>query len=497
MHFRKKLIAIVMVLVFFVFEFYIGYLATNQSEALAQALHAPKQTLHVWYADEALTDYMNSVSLKFYEDNGIRVIPELVSGLEYLENINKASLHSDEIPDLYITSNDSLEKAYLAGLASEIQDNSNLCQEKNYPKTALNAVSYKGKLIGYPFFYETSVLLYNKNYMEEIAIKALEEADALEAADTVEEDIVATPESVSENVVTRTPEEQAKIDAKIQELIPTTMDDILNIANNYDAPEAVEAVLKWDVSDIFYNYFVVGNYMILGGEAGDDINTMDIYNLDTINCLKIYQNLNQFFSIDSKSVTYDSVLQDFSQGKIVFSVVTTDAIAKLEEAKENGNCAFDYGIATMPAMSDTLKSKSLSVTNTVVINGYSEQKEAANLFAKYLTYDNADTLYDQSGKVSSKLNISYKNPKVADLMEEYKQSISIPKMLETSNYWVPLEICFTKIWNGEDVNEQLKLLSEQVMTQVTGKEYVEEYIEEPAVETTEETTECSDEGMSN
>ena len=37
--------------------------------------------------------------------------------------------------------------------------------------------------------------------------------------------------------------------------IPANMDEMLAFADNYDAPENVEAVLRWDVSDIFYNYF--------------------------------------------------------------------------------------------------------------------------------------------------------------------------------------------------------------------------------------------------
>ena len=45
------------------------------------------------------------------------MIPVLTSDSEYLEAINQETLHSDQIPDIYLLSSDSLEKAYLAGLA--------------------------------------------------------------------------------------------------------------------------------------------------------------------------------------------------------------------------------------------------------------------------------------------------------------------------------------------------------------------------------------------
>ena len=49
-----------------------------------------RPTINLWYTDEALGDYLGSVALDFSEEKNVRVIPKLVSGLEYLENINKA-----------------------------------------------------------------------------------------------------------------------------------------------------------------------------------------------------------------------------------------------------------------------------------------------------------------------------------------------------------------------------------------------------------------------
>ena len=57
--------------------------------------------------------------------------------------------------------------------------------------------------------------------------------------------------------------EEAQLEERINAMIPSTIDDILSFADSYDAPEQVEAVFKWDVDDIFYNYFFVGNYICL------------------------------------------------------------------------------------------------------------------------------------------------------------------------------------------------------------------------------------------
>lgn len=459
-----------------------------------------KDTLVVWYADESMSNHIESVALDYSSSGNVQVEPVLVSAVDYLEHVNKASISensAEEMPDLVIMTNDNLEKAYLAGLATEVADGGVWVNEQNYPKAALSAVTYNDKYVGYPFYFETALLLYNQTYMEDMAKKTIEaEANAREGEEAMAIIENAESEDAAEGQVVTESEEvevtSTDIENKIDVLIPATIDDILTFADEYDAPEQVEAVFKWDVSDIFYNYFIVGNYMNVGTDTGDKPEQIDIYNEDTIACLKVYQELNQFFSIDSKEVSYASILDEFMQGKTVFTVATTDAISKLERAKENGEFTYDYGVTTLPDVSALRSSRTLSVTNAIVVNGYSDKKAIANDFAKYLAYDTAGDLYERTDKIAARKNVEYKNANVNAALLEYENSVPLPKMLETSNFWVQLEICFTNVWNGEDVNATLKALSEQIKTQITGMEVVEETIPDPVME--EETEEESEEG---
>lgn len=416
-----------------------------------------KETIYFWYSDSTMTDYINSAAVAFGEKMNARVIPVLTSDSEYLEAINTASVHEGQIPDAYIISNDSLEKAYLAGLASKIQDENALCTSENFPETALKAVTYKDKLVAYPYYYETSALLYNKTYLEAWMAAQKEENDENDPTFT-DEDGETYTDSGSDSL-TVTPEQ-------IAAGIPKNMDELLAFADNYDASENGENVLKWDVSDIFYNYYFVGNYMVVGGESGDDESNINIYNEETKQCLKIYQALNQFFFIDADSVTYDSVLQEFIEGKLVFTVVTPNAVEKLEAAKQEGTFAYEYGIAKMPQPSTELKGRSLAVTGSVVINGYSKHKELANKFAAFLTGEYLEKLYSRTGKLSANLSVNTDNENLMAFMEEYKEAISLPKMIETSNFWIHLEIVFSKVWEGMDVDTQLQELTNQILSQV-------------------------------
>ena len=416
-------------------------------------------TLYFYYTDDAMTDFINSAAVTFGEQEDIRVIPVLTEDSEYLEALNQASLHSGQVPDAYIISNDSLEKAYLAGLAEEIRDEGAVCNEANFPAAALSSVEYQGKTVAYPLSYETSALAYNETYLEEWAAQ-IAQKDLLNAGEDL-----ASAENES-GIPVDEAELAALTEEYFQNAIPATVDDILNIAYTFDVPEGVDGVLKWDVSDIFYNYWIVGNYMIVGGDAGDDGKQININNPETIQCLEVYKALNQFFFIESDTVTYDSVLQDFIDGKTVFTIVTTDAAARLAEAKESGEFTFDYGIAMMPDVSPELQSRSMSVTKTVAVNGYSENKEMANRFAAYLVTECAESLYERSGKVSANRNADLQNGALQVFMLEYGESVPLPKMMETGNFWLQLERLFSSVWNGADVTALVEELSDQIISQV-------------------------------
>jgi len=445
----------------------------------------------VWYADESMTDYISAMAVAFHEEYDIRVIPQFHSGLEYVESIYDASV-SDEnaTPDVFIVSNEALEKAYLTGLADVISDPENVVDTEHFPQAAINAVTYEDKLVGYPYYFETSVLLYNKSYIYEMAKNQL-------LAETTDEsaagggEITVSDEKSTEEATTAQEVTEEDIEARIIELIPQTFEELLAFANEYDAPAAVDGVFKWDVSDIFYNYFFAGNYMNVGGPCSDTPEEVDIYNLDVIKAMQIYQSLNQFFSFEANDMKYASVIEEFMAGKMVYTTATSDIIRTLDAAKEEGTFTFDYGLVEIPDLNDELKTRNLSVTNTVVVNGFSDRKEDANKFASYLTTRAAFSLYEKTGKIPALTKAACKDDFTEVFFSEYEDSVPAPKMMVTSNLWVQLEVTFAEVWNGAGVSKSLQSLSEMIMSQINGTEYEEEYIEEPVEE--EETVEYLDE----
>ena len=64
--------------------------------------------------------------------------------------------------------------------------------------------------------------------------------------------------------------------------------------------------------------------MDFGGMCGDSKDSIDVYNEEAIRALMVYQDLSDYFAIDASDVEYDSVIQEFMEGKIVITTATTD-----------------------------------------------------------------------------------------------------------------------------------------------------------------------------
>lgn len=494
----------------------IHYPEPDTGEESTSAYAIGKDTIYIWYTDESLTDYLNTEAVNYGSVNeDIRVVPVLVSGQDYLESISDASMTDEELPDLFIATSDTLEKAHLAGLAETIAPPETASDETPndsvtdvFIPTALNAVTYNGDLIAYPMFMECSTMCYNYTYLEQWARNTLESEIRAQLAEEEKEQAEADKadgQSTSNSSKTNTAkteeekkaeeEEKARKEAELQEKItsmvsdedvaayveeriPTTIDELLTLSDDFDAPEGVDTIFKWAVTDIFYNYFFIGDSIDVGGVYGDDPDQIDIYNEDAIKGLMTYQKLNQFFSISTDDVSYGGVIEDFEFGRILMTIVTSDAVRSLAQARDDGDMEYEYRFIALPDISENAAGRSMSVTDAIVVNGYSSHKPEANDFAYYLSTSAPDTLYDWTGKVSVLKDADYgeHNDELQVFAREYEESVPLPKMLETSNYWVNLEMLFASVWDGADANEGLKKLSEQMKLQVTGEPVTEETI---------------------
>ena len=513
MSLSKRLLVIAVIAALISGILYVGRVNNRLEEENRENAYYKTQTLYFWYSDECYTDFLTNAAVEFHAANpDTRVIPVLVSSSEYLQAINDASVAGDNYPDLYILSNDSLEKAYLAGLACKVKDSEQVLNDTNYPTAAIDAITYNKNHIAYPLSFETTALMYNKTYLQEWVdkINAGEETAKGEGVDLDEMDLSEEDAENFEGAENTHEQEESTEPLTLESVIPVSFDDLYYFSDKYEAKDKVKTLVKWDVSDVMYNYLFLGEYMKVGGNTGDDPSDIDIYNNDTLECMKAYKSLNDIFSFDSDS-DYATTLDGFLEGDSLFTIVTTDAIAKsrslnadkesrLKElndtvadeklkASKSADAAgkeealqekldslqkeidaidiYEYGFALVPNVKETLKSRALSVTDAIVINGYSEDKTDADKFATFLSNECAQSLYQRTGRLAASKNAGYEEDSPEALFqEEYGLSVPLSKLVEASNLWVQLEITLKDIWNGADPKECLTNLSGQIKSQL-------------------------------
>ena len=400
----------------------------EQRQAALTGQEAEPEKLTLWYTDEKLNPYLVEAAEEFEQQNHVEITLQLVTAVDYIEHINTASISDLGGPDLFITSSELLEKARLAGLTVENDSFTERELEDAFPQQALNAASCGGRLMAYPFYFETCCLLYNKNYVD---------------------------------------------------AAPVTIDDILAYADSYEGGDEtadVENIFKWNVADIFSNFFFIANYVNLGGPTGDDPSQVQLSADEITACLQYYQSLNAFFAIDAEEVTTENVLQEFIDGKTVYTIAKTDAIAAIdkalaaEEETVSGDGDRFYGIAQVPDLTAELATKGLSVTNSVVVNAYSAQRELAKSFARYLTFEKAEDLYGLTDKMPVRLGVEYENPEMGVLLEQYENSVEVPKLTDLSNYWIEMEIAFANIWQGSDAAAEADAVAQEMLQQLETQE---------------------------
>lgn len=374
--------------------------------------------LNLWYTDEDMDAYMAEAAASFGKEHNVSVTPRQMSSIDYLERINQQNIEEADMVDVYILNSESLEKAYMAGLTTQMEPDMSA-----YPEIAVSACRYGGKAVALPVYFETSYFLYNKDIVSE------------------------APES-------------------FQAIIDFAAGDEMS-GENAELYQNIDTILKWDVLDLFCNYSFVGAYLNLGGADRDDRNIVDMNNSQVLEALTFYKELNQSLYFDASEVEYDAMLNSFLEGKLLYTIGKTDSLRLLQDSDMN------YGIAAIPALTDKLESRGISVNYVAVVNPYSASPELAMQLAQYLSDGYAGKCYELSEKLPCKRLDVYEVEEFIHVADAYANTVQLPKLMDTTNFWVELEVAMNNIWKSEMSEEQAaEGLSDSSQAEDTGAEEV-------------------------
>lgn len=352
--------------------------------------------LMVWYVDDADGQFLQEASEAFEEKYSIGIVCVQKGETGYLEQLKK-STEDGKGPDLYLLPNGQLKESQLSGLAKPVTLFTEEFLEENYPQTAIDAVSLKEGVYGYPLYFDTWFLLYNSNYIKKI---------------------------------------------------PVTFDAMLDYGEEFSDERDNTNLFKWDLTNPYVNFMFLGNQLEIFGKTGDDGTKFKINKAGTIEAMQYFQELSNFPVGTMKTANYKTVLESVQQREALFAICKTDVI------KEIGKNS-PYSVALLPDLTKQMKAQGLSITQLAVVNENTEQPNAAELFASYLSYEYANQQYDTAGKLSAKKGIYYEDERLEVVYRQYERSIPVPKAVEMKAFWNYISIANVNIWNGATVSKQL------------------------------------------
>ena len=196
----------------------------------------------------------------------------------------------------------------------------------------------------------------------------------------------------------------------------------------------------------------VGRYMDIGGDVSENA---DIFTIDELNfkrALKEYASLKNTFGIDRNESTHDSCLDEFTQNKLLYTIVNTSDLKKIDDS------GVSYGIIPVPYLSEGLESVPMSITTLAVVNPYTSDISVAKTVARAISYDYAADMQALSGHVSARADLIKKGRKADNtdynmLHDIYSDSIVKAKYVGVQNIYTRYEILIHQIWDGKSVDD--------------------------------------------
>ena len=342
--------------------------------------------LRFWYDDASYDMYFTTMAVDYYKETGIVVDLEYVDTMDYVGSIYDATMKDGAYPDVYLLSGEELEKAHLYSVAGENQQ-----AEEFLGVVANNAITASvchDKMFGYPLSFNVCLLAYNSQYFE---------------------------------------------------TAPESLQAIINYADQNDPEEQVQYLLEWDAYDPFFGFLFVSDSVVLNDEGIGVLEASYDEALLEQSMLFFEQGLKNF-SLPLDTVTEESVIEDVLNGVTLCAIVDSDSMAELADST--------YNIAEFPRLNEELGAQSAALTDMILINDYSDKKDEAGAFAKYLTLENYDKLWDMTGHYPVQLQPEA-DQKAVVAYHAYEKAIPAPNSQDAGGFWINIKNMITEIIKKE------------------------------------------------
>lgn len=300
-------------------------------------------------------------------------------------------------PDLFAAPHDKIGQLVQGGHIEETVSASDI--KERVLKVCSDAITYNGKMYGYPISAETYALFYNKK-------------------------LVKTP--------------------------PKTFEELERFCKTYNKKDNYG--LMFDVANGYYTIiFTTSDNNRPLAEYNTQSSDSKLNNDVAVKGMKYFQSLRKnILDVPAADLTTAVADEAFRSGKSAMHITGPWNLSSFR------NAGIDFGVTTLPCLpgQDTPPA-SFSGTRTMFVSAYSKHKKESADFASFLLTDEMQKLrYDLTQAIPS-VHLYIDDEHIKGFMEQLEYSYAMPSVPQMAKFWDVMNSASSNIWDGADVKKEL------------------------------------------
>lgn len=264
------------------------------------------------------------------------------------------------------------------------------------------ALTYQGKMYGYPVSAETYALFYNKALIKETEV-------------------------------------------------PKTWEDLAKWVKDFNSKNPGKRGFVMNVGNAYYSIiFTTSSGNRLFGPSGTDTQSTNINSEASIKGMKFFQSMKGALNVPAADLDTANCDQAFSSGNAAMHITGPWNIKNFVDA------GLDFGVTQLPSLpGDTSPASSFSGTRTMFVSAYSEHPEEAADFAHFLVSPEMQQLrFDLTGAMPA-IQTTVSSPYIPGFLNQLDYAFPMPSIPEMGMYWEAMNNASKNIWDGADVKSEL------------------------------------------
>lgn len=264
------------------------------------------------------------------------------------------------------------------------------------------ALTYEGKMYGYPVSAETYALFYNK-------------------------DLIAEKD------------------------VPKTWDALAKWVVDFNKKNPDKRGFIMDVGNAYYSIvFTTENGNRVFGSTGADTSTTYLNNDDAVNGMKFFQSLRSALNVPAADLSTGACDAAFQSGQAAMHITGPWNVKNFVDAGLN------FGVAPLPSLpGDKVPAPSFSGTRAMFVSSYSDHPEEAADFAQFLISPAMQQLrFDITGAMPA-INVKVSSEYIGGFLQQLDYAFPMPSVPQMSAFWEAFGNASKNIWDGADVKKEL------------------------------------------